>query len=109
MTYPVVPAIELLRVDAVQLAHACREIALRGLDDQVVVIGHLAPGVDRPVEALATLCQGFQPAFAIDVVRVDILAAVAARGHMVQPPGEFESKWTGHAARLMAGVRYCKT
>ncbi len=46
-----------LGIDAIELAHAGREIAFRGLDDEVVVIAHLAPGVNRPVEPLTALRQ----------------------------------------------------
>jgi hypothetical protein len=55
MPYPLMPPIDLLCVNAVKLAHPRREIGLRSLDDEVVVIGHLTPGMDRPVVSLAAL------------------------------------------------------
>ena len=45
MANPTVPAIDRLRVHAVELAHALGEVAFGGFDHKVVMIGHLAPGV----------------------------------------------------------------
>ena len=74
-----------------------REIGLRGLDDEVVVIGHLAPGVHRPVVSLATLGQCVQPDLAVAVVGIDVLAPIAARGNVIEAATEFESARSGHA------------
>ena len=66
----------------------------------MIVIGHLAPGVDSPVVALAALGQGFQPGYAVDVIDKDILAPIPARGHVVETAREFEPQRTGHARSL---------
>ena len=70
------------------------------LGSQMIVIGHLAPGVDGPVVALAALGQGFQPGFAVNVVDKDILAPIPPRGHVVETAREFEPQGTGHARSL---------
>ena len=90
VTHTAVTAIELLGIHAIQLAHPGRKVAFGGFDDQMIVIGHLAPGMDGPVVALAALGQGFQPDFAVDVVDKDILAPIPARGHVIKTAREFE-------------------
>ena len=47
-----VAAVEGLRVDAVEAAHAVGETPELGFDDQVVVVRHQAEGVDPPVVPL---------------------------------------------------------
>jgi hypothetical protein len=43
-------AIEALRVDPVQLPHALGEIAVRGFDQEMIVVVHQTIGMHRPVE-----------------------------------------------------------
>ena len=83
MTDSPVPAIDPLRVDTVELAHARCEVGFRGLEHEVVVIGHLAPDVDRPVVPLAAVGQDLKPRFAVGVVEKDVLATVATRSDVV--------------------------
>jgi hypothetical protein len=47
--------VEALRVDAIELAHALREIGVGRFRQQMVVVSHLAIGMDGPIEALADL------------------------------------------------------
>ena len=49
VTPALVAAVEGLRVDAVEAAHAVGEAPELGFDDQVVVVRHQAEGVDPPV------------------------------------------------------------
>ena len=93
-------AIDPLAEDAVELPHARRKVALRGFDNQVVVIAHLAPGVERPVVAPTTLGKGFQPGFAVGVVVIDVLAPVAARGDVIKTAREFQSERAGYFQSL---------
>ena len=55
VTDATMPAIDILGVHAIELAHTGRQIGLGGFDDEVVMVGHLAPGMHRPVVALAAL------------------------------------------------------
>jgi hypothetical protein len=45
---PVVRPVDGLRVDAVELTHAAREVGVGGLGEQMIVVGHQAVGVHRP-------------------------------------------------------------
>jgi len=48
MPHPVVAAVEGLGVCAVEAPHAGDQIALRGLDEQVIMVAHQAIGVTDP-------------------------------------------------------------
>lgn len=61
MSDPSMAAVEALCVDAVELAHALCQVPLRCLDQDMVVVGHLAPGMAYPVVAFADLTKDLQP------------------------------------------------
>ncbi len=82
--------VHMLRVHAIELAHAGRQIRLRRFNHHVVVIRHLAPRVNAPIEALAHLRQRLQPGAPIPVDEKNIFAAVAARCHVVEAAGKFD-------------------
>lgn len=94
MSHAAVAAVDRLGVNPIQLTHAGREIAFGGFNDQMIVIGHLAPGVYLPVEALAALRQNLEPGEAILIVLVDIFPAVTARGDMVESASKLYTKGT---------------
>lgn len=92
-----------MRVNAIQLAHASRQVGLGRFDHQVVMIGHLALGMDRPVEALATLSERGQLLRAIGVVVINVFTPIPTRSHVIQRTGRLKSQRTGHA-RSLAGA-----
>lgn len=105
MPHQAVAAIDALRIDAVQLPHALAEIALGRFDHQVIVVAHLAVGVDDEVKARGDQAEHLEPGVAVGVVAIDGVAPVAAAGHMVQRAGEFESERSGHRKTLAgAGI-----
>jgi hypothetical protein len=82
-----VAAVERLRVDAVEAAHAVGEAPELGLDDQVVVVRHQAEGVDAPVVPLDGLGeQGEEEAVFVGCQEGCGLRH-AARGHVVDAFG----------------------
>ena len=122
MTDAIVPSIEALRVDAVELPHPPGQIGLRRLEQQVVMVHHLAVGKHEPSEALSRAREHLEPLNAVDFVSIDRLASVAAGRHMVNRVGRIEPKRPGHAGEaranspiprpnvaLLAQMSYCKT
>ena len=91
MPDPPVNAVEALRIHAVELTHAASEIGFGRFDQEMIVIGHLTPGVADPVTPLADLAEDFKPADSIGIGQVDIFAPVATRGDVVNAAGEFKS------------------
>ena len=84
-------AIDILGVDAVKVAHAGGEIAFHRFDYEVVVVAHLAPGVNPPVVAFAGFGKNGEPPKAVGIIAVDVLTPVAARGNVIQATSQFES------------------
>ncbi len=76
----------------------------------MVVIGHLAPGVYRPVKALATLRQDLEPSQTVGIFMVDVFTAVTPGGDMVESAGKLNAQGARHDV-LMINDRmlYCKT
>jgi hypothetical protein len=89
-------AIDVLRVNTIELAHALGEIAFDGLDHDVVVVGHQAVGVTGPVESLTYSAKNIEPGKPIRIAGKDVLSPVTARGDVIQASGKFESQGTGH-------------
>lgn len=96
-------AVEGLAVDAVEVAHAARERRARGLDQQVVVVGHQAEGVAEPAPPLDRLRQDAQEGLPVVVVAVDGGTGVAAAGDVVDGARELEAERAGH--RRISGER----
>ncbi|GAB1234673.1 hypothetical protein UT5_10690 [Ferrigenium sp. UT5] len=96
MTGTLVCAIEGLRIDTVEVAHALRKVALDGFDDEVVVVVHQAPRMTDPVEALAGLGEDFQPDQTVGIIQENVLAPVTTRSHVIKPAGQLKSKGSRH-------------
>jgi hypothetical protein len=102
---PVVP----LGTDPVALAHASAQIAFNGFHNDVKVVTHEAVGMTTSIEAVTNLPQQRQPLPAINILQVNGLPAIAARGDMKQAPGEFNAQRSCHRRTLAGGVLHCKT
>jgi hypothetical protein len=60
-------AVDVLRIHTVELAHTPREIRVRRLHQQVVVIRHLTPRMTAPVEPIAHTPEHVEPGLTIHV------------------------------------------
>jgi hypothetical protein len=88
--------VELLRVAAVQLLEPVRQLLPRRVEDEVVVRGHEAEGVDRPVEPLDASPEVREELTSVGVVAEDVAAGDAARDHVEVPVGEQCAGYAGH-------------
>jgi hypothetical protein len=100
MPDPAVPFVEKLGVDAVQLSHAEGEIAVRSLDEEVIVIGHEAVGVANPIVAFINVLESIQEVLAVLVILKDRLLFVPAGGYMIDCAGIFYAERAGHDETL---------
>jgi hypothetical protein len=96
-TEEVVPApvavIESPGVGAVEVAHAAGQVRLGGLDDQVVVVSHQAPGVDAPVIAVLHAAQEVDEDGAVAVIGRDRPPVVPACRDVVVAAGDKDATW----------------
>ena len=75
MSNPLVPPVETLSVNAVELAHADRKVRLGRLHQQVIMIGHQAVGAADPVVAIHHPGQCAQKQLAVGVSKKTLSAA----------------------------------
>ena len=78
-----------MSVNAVELAHADREIGLGRLHQKMIMIGHQAVGMADPVIATNHPGQCLEKQLAISVGKKYLMASVAAAGEMINRTGKF--------------------
>ena len=97
---PSVPIVEELGVNAVQLPHADGEVAVRGLDENMGMVGHEAVGMADPIVAFVDVLEGVQKVQTVSVIFENGLFLVAARCNMVDCAGVFDTEGTRHKRRI---------
>ena len=90
------PPVETLGVDAVQLAHACREISFGCFDEEMVMGGHEAVSVAEPIEIGDHPAENMQKHASTRVVEVYRAPGVPPGHHMGDSPGVLDSQRSGH-------------
>jgi hypothetical protein len=104
------PTIVGLRIPAVELPHAERQIRLGGLDEQMIVIVRQAIGVADPPIAINDMGQETAPLGTVTVVRHDVPPRIDPARDMVDGPAECKAKRTGHEAGIHPAMMCdCKT
>ena len=96
MADPVMGAIEMLGVYAVDVPHAGGEIAVDGFQEQVVVIAHKAESITEPVEALDSLFGNVEESRPVPVAFEDRHPGVSSRRIMIECPWIFNAQRSGH-------------
>ncbi len=96
MPCPAMPFVEELGIDAIQLPHAYGEIAVRSLDEQMIMIGHEAVGMTDPIVALIDMLEGVQEILPVPVVLEYGLLFIAAGGYVIDCAGIFNAEGAGH-------------
>jgi len=94
-----VAAIERLRVDAVEAAHAVGEAPELGFHDQVVVVRHQAEGVDAPVVPLDGLRKEGEEEAVFVGRQEGGVSRHAARGDVIDAFGRQRVPGTPHRER----------
>ena len=75
----------------------------------MVVVGHLALGVDQPVEPRAHLAEHAIENLAVGLVQIDVFVPVTPCGDMVHGASELHSQRSGHRLRLAEGTQKAMT
>ena len=72
MPDPAMRAIEMLRIEPIELTHSLRQIRVRRLNQDVVVIGHLTPRMTDPAKTLAGLPENLQPGITVIIRQINV-------------------------------------
>lgn len=78
MPHQATTAAEVLRVDAVDVAHQALQVGLPRMQHKMEVVAHLAVGQRLRVEAVHRLCNHSKLRSPVNVVPIDRLAPVTA-------------------------------
>ena len=69
----------------------CRQIALRRLNQDVIVVCHQAIRMTNPVEAIADSPEHIQLGDSVFIRQEDIIAPITTRCYVIEGPGKFKS------------------
>ena len=94
VTDPLVPLVKCLSVYTIKLPHARREISIRCLYNEVVVIVHKTIGMANPVVTLADLKESIKESLSIHAIFINSLLFVSSARYMVDSTGVFNAQWT---------------
>jgi hypothetical protein len=83
--------IKKLGIDAVQLPHTEGEIAVRRLDQEVIVVVHQAVGVADPIVAFVHMLEGVQKIDPVLVALENRLSLVTPGGYVINSTGVLDS------------------
>ena len=100
MAGPLMPLIEELRINAVQLTHAQGKIAVGRFDQEMVMIVHEAVGVADPIVPFIDVLERIQKVDAILIVFEDGLLFITAGSDMIDSTGVFYAERTAHTGTL---------
>jgi hypothetical protein len=91
MAHPPMPSIELLGIGPIELPHPLRQVSLRGLDQEMIMVVHKAIGMAKPAIPIHHVPQETEPQLTIPVIADDRPASIPPCRHMVHGTGKFNS------------------
>jgi len=91
-----------------QELHPARQVRLRCLDEQMLVVGHQDKGMQAPAVLIHGPRKPVEPLFAIPIVPDDIGAGIAPRHDMGDRTGVFDPKRPRHPRRRPSLTRRVK-
>jgi hypothetical protein len=105
MAFPTMALVESEGVDAVEPVDAARELLDIGMQDEVVVRGHQAEGVDRPPESVDAVGEETEEVQTVGVVPKDRATVHAPRRHVKDAVRELRPQLPRHASKLSPQCR----
>ena len=100
-----VARVETLGVGSLEPFHAVHQVRARGLEENVVVVGHQGIGVHGPAASAGRLLESAQKGFPVFVVQVNGVSAVALALHVIDRSRVFYSQGTAHAGSVPDEVK----
>jgi len=104
MPHPPMPPAERLRVDAIYLSHTRREIPLRCLNEQMIMIHHEAVCITDPLRIVDDIFQNREESITILIVKIDGGLCVTPRSDIIQRTKKLYAERTSHRRSSVPGV-----
>ena len=98
-----------VRVDAVEMADASRQVRTGCFDRQMIVIDHQVVRVAQPPTEIDHLGQNLKECNTIRIAEEDLLTGVSPGRDVVVGPFVFNPRWVCHAASLHQPIPTIKT
>lgn len=98
--FPAMGPVGPLGVHTVEMAHATRQVAPRGLDQQMVMIGHQAVGMALPAEALQNLRHHAKESRAVGVRQIDVGKPISPCRYVIERAVEFDPQGPCHGPTI---------
>jgi hypothetical protein len=83
MTGTVMGLVEITRVGYVEMAHEVLKIGLRGLDDDMEMVGHKDKGEEMDLIDLKGMLKDFKEPLSVGIGTEDVLSVITPAGYMV--------------------------
>jgi hypothetical protein len=100
MTNHPVPPVETLSVLPIELPHSPGKISVHGLNQQMVVVGHLTVRMHHPIESPTDTIKYLQPGDPVLIVTVVIFPSITTGSNMMKRASVFQSKGSCHGGNL---------
>jgi hypothetical protein len=104
-----VTSVEALGINTVYMAHAARQIAVRGLDQQVIMVRHQTVGGYPAIPEFGRFPENLDKFFTVCIGKEYLLAPSATVHHMIPGSRIFYPQWSGHAAFLARAATKVKS
>jgi hypothetical protein len=96
MPHTLMPPVEKLGVDPVQLPHPSGKISPGGFHDQMIMILHETVGMAKPFVSAYDRGKDIQKAIPIRSIQKNRLPGVSPTGNMINGSSEFDPQWPSH-------------
>jgi len=104
MAYAFMTAIKALRVNAVQLAHASRQVCPGCLEKQVVMVAHQAVGMTYPFETVDDLAEKLKERDSVRPGEENVLFRVAPTRNVIDGSFKLDAKRAHHSLDLPPNI-----
>lgn len=88
--------IEVLRVNAIELAHAFRQIRFRHIYNEMVMVVHQHIRVNVPTKSRHHTFKHVEKNGTVLIIEKDVTFGDSLAGYVIVRPGEFNTYWSRH-------------
>jgi hypothetical protein len=99
MTHPIMPPVERLGIDPIEVSHSPRQIAVNRFNQEVIMVFHKAIGMALPIVSLDYLLEDDEKLPPVMIILKNRQTGITPGSDMIDSTRIFDSKWSGHDRR----------